>query len=77
MSGVGATAVPVPSCRTESCAVAFAAQTFGGWLAWAARCRIPAMIELARTIRTHSGTILAAVELGLSNSKLEGLNSKI
>ena len=48
-----------------------------GWLAWAARCRIPAMIELARTIRTHRGTILAAVELGLSNSKLEGLNSKI
>lgn len=46
------------------------------WLGWAARCRIPAMIELARTIRAHRNTILAAVELGLSNSKLEGLNSK-
>ena len=47
------------------------------WLAWASRSRIPAFVQLAKTVRTHRARILAAVELGLSNSKLEGLNSKI
>jgi transposase len=47
------------------------------WLARASRCRIPAMLDLSRSIRRHRDQILAAVELGLSNSKLEGLNSKI
>ena len=47
------------------------------WLAWACHCRIPSFVRLSRTIRSHRDGILAAVELGLSNSKLEGLNSKI
>jgi transposase len=47
------------------------------WLKWACRCRIPAFVKLSRTIRINRDRILAAVELGLSNSKLEGLNSKI
>jgi transposase len=47
------------------------------WLAWACRCRIPAFVKLAATIRANRDRILAAIELGLSNSKLEGLNSKI
>jgi transposase len=47
------------------------------WLARACRCRIPQMVALSRTIRAHRQQILAAVELGLSNSKLEGPNSKI
>ncbi len=47
------------------------------WLAWACRCRIPAFVKLSKTIRANRDRILAAVELGLSNSKLEGLNSKI
>jgi transposase len=47
------------------------------WLAWACRSRIPSFVRLSRTIRAHRDGILAAVELGLSNSKLEGLNSKI
>ena len=47
------------------------------WLARASRARIPAMLALSRTIRKNREAILAAVELGLSNSKLEGLNSKI
>lgn len=46
------------------------------WLARACRSRIPAMVKLSQTIRRHRDGILAAVELGLSNSKLEGLNSK-
>ena len=47
------------------------------WLAWACRSRIPAFVTLSRTVRANRERILAAVELGLSNSKLEGLNSKI
>lgn len=47
------------------------------WLAWACRSRIPSFVALSRTIRANRDRILAAVELGLSNSKLEGLNSKI
>jgi len=47
------------------------------WLRWASRSRIPAFVKLARTVRKNRERILAAVELNLSNSKLEGLNSKI
>jgi transposase len=47
------------------------------WLAWACRSRIPAFVTLSRTVRTNYDRILAAIELSLSNSKLEGLNSKI
>jgi len=47
------------------------------WLAWACRCRIPAFVTLSKTVRDNRDRILAAIELGLSNSKLEGLNSKI
>jgi transposase len=47
------------------------------WLAWACRSRIPAFVTLSATVRVNRERILAAVELGLSNSKLEGLNSKI
>lgn len=47
------------------------------WLAWACRSRIPSFVTLSRTIRANRDRILAAVHLGLSNSKLEGLNSKI
>jgi transposase len=47
------------------------------WLAWACRSRIPAFVAFSKTVRSNRDRILAAVELGLSNSKLEGLNSKI
>jgi len=47
------------------------------WLAWACRSRIPAFVALSKTVRANRDRILAAIELGLSNSKLEGLNSKI
>jgi Transposase len=34
-------------------------------------------MRLARTLRTHRDGILAAIRLGLSNGRLEGLNSRI
>jgi transposase len=47
------------------------------WLAWASRSRLRPFIRLARTLRGHRDGILAAIRLGLSNGRLEGLNSKI
>lgn len=47
------------------------------WLRWAARCGILAFATLSRIVRKNRERVLAAIELGLSNSKLEGLNSKI
>ena len=34
-------------------------------------------MRLARTIRAHRDGILATIRLGLSNARLEGLNSKV
>ena len=47
------------------------------WLAWASRSRLQPFIRLARTIRRHRDGILAAIRLGLSNGRLEGLNRRI
>jgi transposase len=47
------------------------------WLAWASRSRLRPFVRLARTIRRHRAGILAAIRLGLSNGRLEGLNSRI
>jgi transposase len=48
-----------------------------GWLAWARRCRIPAFVKLAKTITAQRDGILAAVKNGLSNARVEQLNSQI
>src|ERR1035441_6370531 len=45
--------------------------------AWASRSKLTPFVKLARTIHKHKAGVLAAVELGLSNARLEGLNSKI
>ncbi len=34
-------------------------------------------MKLARTLRKHTAGILAAIDLGLSNGRMEGLNNKI
>jgi len=47
------------------------------WLAWASRSRLRPFVRLARTIRKHRAGVLAAIRLGLSNGRLEGLNSRI
>lgn len=54
-----------------------AAEHLNAWLAWASRSRLASFVKLARTIRQHRNGILAAVEHGLSNGRLEGLNNKI
>lgn len=47
------------------------------WLAWASRSKLRPFVRLARTLRRHRDGILAAIALGLSNARLEGLHSKI
>jgi transposase len=47
------------------------------WCTAAKRSRIPAFRNLVRRIEKHADGIVAAVELGLSNSRLEGINAKI
>ena len=47
------------------------------WLTWASRCRIPAFVALARTIRKHCDDIAVTLNLGLTNAALESANTKI
>ena len=47
------------------------------WLAWAARCRIPAFVELARRIRKNRAGVEAALTHGLSNALVESTNTKL
>jgi transposase len=54
-----------------------AAERLDAWLAWASRSRLKPFIKLARTIRQHKPGVLAAIELNLSNGRLEALNSKV
>lgn len=47
------------------------------WCTSALRSKIRGFGILARRIRKHFDAVIAAVQLGLSNSRLEGINSKI
>jgi transposase len=47
------------------------------WLAWASRSKLPPFIRLARTLRHYRDGILAAIALGITNARLEGLHSKV
>jgi transposase len=47
------------------------------WINSAARCRIPAFVNLARQVKRNFEQIIAAVEHDLSNARLEGINSRI
>jgi transposase len=54
-----------------------APERLDAWLAWASRSQLKPFVKLARTIRKHKQGVLAAIELGLSNGRLEALNSKV
>jgi transposase len=47
------------------------------WIGWARRCRIAAFIDLQRRVVKHRASILAAIEHGLSNGRVESVNTKI
>ncbi len=56
---------------------ALAPEHLATWLAWASRSKLRPFVKLARTLRRHREGILAAIRLGLSNARLEGLNSRV
>jgi len=47
------------------------------WIGWARRSRIQAFVDLQRRIVKHRHSILAAIEHGLSNGRIESVNTKI
>jgi transposase len=47
------------------------------WVAWARRCRLASFVKLARTITAQRAGIIAAIEHGLSNARVEAINTQI
>ncbi len=47
------------------------------WLQWARRCRIPPFVKLAKAITRHRVGIEAALTHGLSNARVESVNTKL
>jgi transposase len=47
------------------------------WLAWARRSRLEPFVKLARTITEQRAGIYAAIENGLSNARVEAINTQI
>jgi transposase len=47
------------------------------WLKWAWRCRLTPFVKLARTIRDQRAQIEAAIRNGLSNARVEQINTQI
>ena len=60
-----------------SCSPETAAWHLDEWLAWASRSRLRPFVKLARTLRQYRDGVLAAIHLGLSNGRMEGLNNKV
>jgi transposase len=47
------------------------------WLQWARRCRLKPFVKLARTITNQRAGIQAAIRHGLSNARVEAINTQI
>ena len=47
------------------------------WCAWAQRSRLEPFVKLAQSIRAHRKSIVAALEHGLSNARVESANTKL
>ena len=47
------------------------------WIKWARRCRLTPFVKLARTITDQRPGIVAAIEHGLSNARVEQVNTQI
>jgi len=47
------------------------------WISWARRCRLKPFVKLARTITQQREGIVAAIRHGLSNARVEAINTQI
>ena len=56
---------------------AAASRLLDAWLKWARRSRLPSFVKLARTITEQRDGILAAIQHGLSNARIEQINTQI
>jgi transposase len=54
-----------------------AAELLERWLIWARRCRLKPFVKLAKTITDQKAGILAAISNGLSNARVEAINTQI
>ncbi len=56
---------------------ALAPEHLDAWLAWASRSRLAPFVRLARTITDQRAGIKAAIRNGLSNARVEQLNTQL
>ena len=54
-----------------------ASQLLDVWLHEAAYCKIKPVVEVEKKVRRRKTDIIAAIELGISNARVESINSKI
>jgi len=54
-----------------------AVELLDAWLAWARRCRLPPFVKLAKTISDQRPGIEAAIRHGLSNARIEQVNTQL
>jgi transposase len=47
------------------------------WIQWARRCRLRPFVRIARTITQHRQAILDSIKHGLSNARVESVNTRI
>ncbi|RKN37032.1 ISL3 family transposase [Micromonospora endolithica] len=56
---------------------AAAVEALDRWIGWARRSRIDVFVDLQRRVTRHRDQIIAAIEHGLSNGRIESVNAKI
>lgn len=56
---------------------AAAVEALDRWIGWARRSRIDVFVDLQRRVVRHRDAILASIEHGLSNGRIESVNAKI
>ncbi len=54
-----------------------AVELLDAWLAWARRCRLPPFVKLAKTITEQRSGVEAAIQNGLSNARIEQVNTQL
>ena len=54
-----------------------AREIFDAWYSWAIRSRLPPMKRVARMLKRHLEGVLNAISLGVTNARVEGMNTVI
>jgi transposase len=73
--GAGSTAVASDSVHVRALAQNLLTEWHSRY--HARRCRLPSFVKLARTITAQRAGIVAAIERGLSNARVEAINTQI